>query len=117
MDSVFIEGLCVDVVIGVHAWEKEITQPLWIDLEMKWDTKPAAKEDSYQHALCYDSVARAIESYLKQQTTDLIETVAEKVAYLVESEFGVQAVEVTVRKPTALTQAKAVGVRIKRGLW
>jgi len=56
MDSVFIEGLCVDTVIGVHDWEKEIQQRLEIDIRMRWDNSKAAQTDNYQYALCYDTV-------------------------------------------------------------
>tara|TARA_B100001094_G_scaffold333376_1_gene411221 strand:- start:3277 stop:3630 length:354 start_codon:yes stop_codon:yes gene_type:complete len=117
MDQVFIEKLSVDAVIGIHDWEKKIRQTLLIDLVMKWDNQLAGTTDNYQHALCYDRISRCIQSFVAQHPMELIETVAEKVAELVQLEFCVQAVEVTVRKPTAIADAQAVGVRIKRGVW
>ena len=117
MDQVLIEGLKVDTVIGIHQWEKEIRQTLLIDLVMKWDNRRAGTTDDYQHALCYDRISRCITSSIEQQPIELIETVAEKVAQLVQLEFQVKAVQVTVRKPTAVANAQAVGVSIKRGLW
>ncbi len=41
-DSVFIKGLRVETVIGVYDWERNITQPLIIDLELACDTQKAA---------------------------------------------------------------------------
>ena len=117
MDKVFIEGLRVDAVIGIHEWEKKIRQALSIDLVMKWDNRLAGTTDDYQHALCYDRISSCIISFIEQHPMELIETVAERIAQLVQSEFHVQAIEVTVRKPTAIADAQAVGVSIKRGLW
>jgi len=46
---------------------------------------------------------------ITQKPIELIETVADKVAQLVQSEFGVSGVEVTVRKPQAVQSARCVG--------
>ncbi|MDX1560909.1 MAG: FolB domain-containing protein, partial [Marinobacter sp.] len=45
-DSVLIEGLVVETVVGVYDWEREVTQSLVVDLEMAWDnTVPGGSDD------------------------------------------------------------------------
>lgn len=114
-DTVFVDQLKCEAVIGVFDWEKQITQTLYIDLEMSWDNRPAAASDDYRHALCYDTVSTAVTELVEGAPHELVETVAEKVAGLIRSRFGVHWVKVTVNKPGAVNNAANLGVRIERG--
>ncbi|TKB51430.1 dihydroneopterin aldolase [Ferrimonas sediminicola] len=114
-DTVFVDQLKCEAVIGVFDWEKQITQPLFLDLEMSWDHRPAAASDDYRHALCYDTVSTAVTELVEGRPHELVETVAERVAELIRSRFGVHWVRVTVNKPGAVKNAANLGVRIERG--
>ncbi|WP_345337020.1 dihydroneopterin aldolase [Ferrimonas pelagia] len=113
-DQVFIEGLECQAVIGVFEWEKQIRQRLLIDLVIQWDNRPAAAADDYAHALCYDTVSKAVTALVEQQPHELVETVAEKIAALILERFGAPGVQVRVAKPGAVANASTVGVRIER---
>jgi len=39
MDIIFLRGLRIETVIGIHDWEKEIKQPVVLDLEMSADVE------------------------------------------------------------------------------
>lgn len=52
-DSVLIEGLAVEAVIGVYDWEREVCQRLLVDLEMAWDNRKPAGSDDVADALDY----------------------------------------------------------------
>ncbi|USD37036.1 dihydroneopterin aldolase [Ferrimonas sp. SCSIO 43195] len=114
-DTVFIQQLKCESVIGVFDWEKQIRQALYLDLEMSWDIKPAASSDDYRQALCYDTVSKAVVELVEGAPHELIETVAEKVAELIRSRFSVNWVQVTVHKPGAVANTTTLGVRIARG--
>lgn len=116
MDLVFIEQLDVYTTIGVYDWEQKIEQKLSLDLVMAHDNRQAAHTDDVQFALNYAEVSARILSHLRQGQFLLIERVAEEVAQLVQNEFGVPWVKVTVRKPGAVPQAGCVGVTIERGV-
>ncbi|WOT04417.1 dihydroneopterin aldolase [Shewanella youngdeokensis] len=115
MDKVLIRELKVETVIGVYEWEKQIKQTLLLDLDMAWDNRLAAASDTYEHALCYETVSNRITALITEKPIELIETIAEMVAQCVMSEFNVQWVKVTVMKPGAVPTASAVGVTIERG--
>ncbi|ABM25871.1 MULTISPECIES: dihydroneopterin aldolase [Shewanella] len=114
MDKVLIRQLRVDTVIGVYDWEKTIQQSLFLDLDMAWDNKPAAASDDYQFALCYETVSTRITQLITERPIELIETVAERVADCLISEFNVVWVKVVVMKPGAVATAASVGVEIER---
>ena len=48
MDIVYVRGLEVKTVIGVYEWEREIKQPVCIDLDMACDFGKAAATDDHQ---------------------------------------------------------------------
>lgn len=114
LDQVFIEGLEIEAIIGVYDWEKTTRQIVLIDLVLGQDNRRAASRDQLEDAVNYDTLARRITEFVAGHPFDLIETVAERCAEIVLREFDVPQLSITVRKPGAVDNAAAVGVRITR---
>lgn len=114
-DSVLIEGLAVEAIIGVYDWEREVSQRLLVDLEMAWDNRTPAASDDVGDALDYALVSERVASYLIEARPLLLETAAEGIAGLLQNEFGVRWLRLTLRKPGAVPAAAAVGVKLERG--
>ena len=115
MDIVYVRGLEVKTVIGVYEWEREIRQPVAVDLDMATDFQKAVENDDHAHVLDYKNVCVRVAEFIEQSNLRLLETMAEEIAALVRREFGVSWVRVRVGKPAAITGAKEVGVIIERG--
>ena len=114
MDKVFIKDLEVEAVIGVYDWEREVRQLISINLEMNFNTKKAGRSDRIDDALNYKNISKCIIELTESSKSKLIESLAQKIAKTVLSEFPVSSVVVTVEKPGALRGSKSVGVTIKR---
>jgi dihydroneopterin aldolase len=114
-DSVFIDGLAVETVIGVYDWEREITQRLLVDLEMAWDNRVPAASDDVADALDYAAVSERVTQRLQALKPELLETAAEVLAQMLMEEFGVRWLRLTLNKPGAVPSARNVGIRIERG--
>ncbi len=115
MDIIFLRQLQIDTVIGIHDWEREIRQPLVLDLEMASDIRLAAQTDSITDALDYQAVAERLTEFVRNSSFQLVETLAEACAQIVLQEFGVRWLRLTVNKPDAIDNAQSVGVIIERG--
>ncbi|QFU74459.1 dihydroneopterin aldolase [Halioglobus maricola] len=115
MDTVYIEGLETDAVIGVYAWERGIRQKLVIDLELASDNRAAAATDAIGDAVDYDAISKAVLAYVRASEFQLIETLAERVADLVLADFDVSWLRLRLAKPGAVAEAASVGVIIERG--
>lgn len=115
-DTVFIEGLVVETVVGVYDWEREVTQSLVIDVEMAWDNRVPGHSDDVADALDYATVSERVAACLKQLKPQLLERAAEELAAMLQAEFGVGWLRLAIRKPGAVPGAAAVGVRIERGV-
>ena len=115
MDRVFIEELTVFAQIGVYDWEQQIKQKLVFDLEMAWDCKQSAETDDVAYCLNYAEMSQVIIDYVESKPFLLIERVAYEVADLLESRYQLQGLKIKLSKPTAVAQARNVGVLIVRG--
>jgi dihydroneopterin aldolase len=115
MDKVFIHGLKVDAVIGVYDWEKQVRQPLIFDLEMAWDIRVAAAMDDLMHALNYQAVTEYVESFVREQHFQLLESLIERLADALIKEFGMPWIGIKVEKPAVVPQSRVVGLYIERG--
>jgi dihydroneopterin aldolase len=113
-DVVFIEGLRIDAVIGVHDWEQLAPQPLLLDIELAFDNRVAAESQALADTFDYAAITLRLEELLHSRSWRLIETVAERCCELLRDEFGVVRIVLRVAKPDAVRQATSVGVRIER---
>lgn len=114
MDIVFLRDLRIETVIGIWEWERRIRQVVSIDLEMATDVRRAAATDRIDDALNYKDVAKRLIAFVGDSEFQLIETLAEAVARIVVTEFGVPWVRVSAAKPGAVQGSKDVGVVIER---
>lgn len=114
-DSVLIEGLVVETVVGVYDWERKVDQRLLVDLEMAWDNRVPGASDDVGDALDYAAVSELVTSCLQTLQPKLLEHGAEQLAAQLQRQFGITWLVLTLRKPGAVPAAQAVGVRIERG--
>ncbi len=99
----------------MYEWEREIKQPITIDLDMASDIGKAAETDDHKYVLDYKVVCVRVTEFIEKSDLKLLEAMAEEIASLVRKEFKVSWVRVRVGKPAAITGAKDVGVIIERG--
>jgi 7,8-dihydroneopterin aldolase/epimerase/oxygenase len=117
MDYVSVRGLSVPAVVGVHDWEREITQTLVFNVDMvpsASDVRRAAQTDDLAEALDYSEVARTISSVVREGRFRLIETAAERVAERLLADHPVCWLRLEVHKPIASGGYTAV-ITIERG--
>jgi len=114
VDLVSVRDLSVQAVIGVHDWEREITQTLVFTVELAADVRSAARHDDLADALDYSAVARTIASVVQDGRFRLIETAAERVAERLLAGHPVTWLRLEVRKPIA-SGGYTAAVTIERG--
>ena len=115
MDKVFIQGLRIQTTIGFYPWEKEIKQTLVIDLAMGWDTAKAAENDELAKTLDYADISEKVAKFANDNPVDLIETLAERMAQYLMTNYQIPWLKISIGKPGAVHNAITVGVEIERG--
>lgn len=114
MDTVFIQQLKVETIIGIFDWERRVKQTVSLDLEMSTDVAKASLSDNIDDAVNYKAVAKRLIQFVGDSEYQLVETLAEKVCEIVLTEFKVSWVKLRLSKPGAVTHADNVGVMIER---
>ena len=115
MDVVFINDLRIETIIGIYDWERKVKQTISLDLEMGTDIRKSAATDAIEDTLNYKAVAKRLIAFVGDSEYQLVETLAEKIAGIVLSEFDVPWLKLTVHKPGAVRGSRDVGVIIERG--
>lgn len=114
MDTIFLNEMRVETIVGIWDWERKTKQIVSIDLEMGADIKKAALTDNIEDTLNYKGVSKRIRKFVEDSDFQLVETMAEKIAEIILVEFNVPWVKVRVNKPGAIRGSKDVGVFITR---
>jgi dihydroneopterin aldolase len=114
-DSIFIEGLKINTIIGVHAWEQVQSQPLIFDLELFSSLQAAGQSDVLTDTVDYKQVSDDVIEWVQASRVQLIETLAEQVCALIfERHPKVEAIGLKLNKPHAIESAQATGLKIYR---
>ena len=113
--QVFVEGLGLDMLIGVYAHEMTAPQPVIISLNLTVeDDVDTVGTDDPKRIVCYDNVTRRIRDLCAQGHVGLVETLAERIAALCLEDDRVLTARVRVEKPDALPDCRSVGVEVER---
>ncbi|MCX8048514.1 MAG: dihydroneopterin aldolase [Methylohalobius sp.] len=115
MDIIFLRGLEIETTIGIYQWEREIKQTVILDLEMATDIRQAAATDDIRYTVDYKAVAKRLIAFVEESQFYLVETLAERIAQILLTEFSVPWVRVSLNKKGAIRGASDVGVIIERG--
>lgn len=114
MDKIFIRGLTVETLIGIHAWEQRTPRPLIFDLELGTDIREAASSDNVRDAIDYQAVSAAVAKFTQENPVGLLETLAERLSRQLFRQFPILSLKLSINKPGAVAGVKAMGVEIDR---
>lgn len=115
MDAIIIEGLKVDTVVGCFNWERQIIQPLMLDLTIRTNLEQAAQSDELEDTLNYVEICEISARVIQEAQPKLIEHAAKLVLDALFVTFeSVESIMITIRKPAIIAQANSVGIRLER---
>lgn len=114
MDLIYIRDLKIECIIGVYEWERRVRQTVILDLDLGADIRRAAQTDAIADTVNYKAVSKRLVEYVGNSQFQLVETLAERVAEILLTEFQLPWVRVRINKKGALRGANDVGVVIER---
>lgn len=115
MDTVFIEGLKTQAIIGIYDWERENRQPLIFDIDMDLPITQAAKSDDINDTVNYKQVSDEVIELVENSRHELLESLCEEICqHILTNHLAVQIIHLKVSKPKAVTETDTVGLKITR---
>ncbi len=113
-DTILLEGLRVECIVGDLPHERTFPQELFLDIELGCDTLPATQTDALADTVDYVAVAQSVRETLIAARCRMVERAAQLAAdACLAADPRVRDVRVTLRKPHALPGVVA-GVRLRR---
>jgi dihydroneopterin aldolase len=113
-DSIRLQALECECIIGFIDWERRVPQKLVFDLEFPCDCARAAGTDAVADTIDYKQVAKRALAYVGASEFQLIETLAHRLALLLLAEFPLAWIRIELSKPGAIRHSRNVSVSILR---
>ena len=114
MDKIFLSALKVECIVGIWEWERRVKQTVIIDVELAADIRKAAASDRIEDTVDYKRLSKRLLAFVGDSQFHLVETLTERIAHLIVTEFGVSWAKVRLNKQGAIRGARDVGIEIER---
>ena len=102
LSHIVLKGVRVHGKHGVFDHEKAEGHGFFVDVDMSVDTRSAGRDDALERSVSYADAAAIVEEVVSEESVNLIETLAERIAMRVlENSSLVREVSVCVHKPSA----------------
>ena len=112
-DRIHIEQLEIFARVGVPEKERASAQRLTVNITFWPRHRTRDSEDKIDKTVNYSAVAEAARNFARDQSVNLIETLADRLAMHLLGKFAVQKITVELRK-FVLPDAKYVSVTVTR---
>jgi dihydroneopterin aldolase len=112
-DPIHIEQLEVSAYVGVPEKERATPQRLTVSITFWPQHHTQDSEDKIDKTVNYSAVAEAVKNFVRDQSINLIETLADGLATHLLGNFAIQKIEIELRK-FALPDAKYASVTVTR---
>ncbi|HET6336069.1 MAG TPA: dihydroneopterin aldolase [Polyangiales bacterium] len=121
MDLIELRDIEVNCVVGLYPTERQVPQPLRLDVAMSLDTEPAARRESLGASVDYASIATQLRFLLQSCRFRMLETAAHALAcYLLappapgEKRAQLERVRIRLEKPKVLEGIAIPSLTIER---
>ncbi|MDG6773756.1 dihydroneopterin aldolase [Thiomicrorhabdus sp. ZW0627] len=115
MDTIFIQGLKTQAIIGIYEWERQNRQPLIFDIEMQLPIGKAAKSDAIEDTVDYKQVSDEVLELVEESRYELLESLVEAICeHIFSHHSAVRKIRLKVSKPQAVEETETVGLIINR---
>lgn len=116
MDTIFINALKVNCIIGILPNERVQEQELIVDIKMEHSLKEAVESGDLSLSINYAQVATFVEDFIKERKALLLETLAHELCALILKNFKPKQVTLRLTKTQAVAHTAGVGIEITRTL-
>ena len=109
--QIMIEGLTLDMSIGILEQEKLKKQRVLLDVVLNMSPKETY-EDEIENTISYAEIIEKIQALASSKHFNLVETFAEDIVELCFGYSSIFQADICVKKPDILKHATAVGFRL-----
>ena len=109
-DLIFLNDFLIQANIGVYEHEKEITQPLRINIIAKVKNPRKINDNNLNSVVCYNQISKKIKKIIKSGHTILLEKLAEECF----KNKRIETMKIRLEKLDAIQDAESAGIEVER---
>jgi len=113
-DTLSIEALKVDALIGIHPWEQQLKQTLIIHLDLAIDAKISAQSADLNDSIDYSEIAQHIQEFALAKPYPLLECLAEALDTFILDHTISHWLRLTIKNLKAIANAASANITIER---
>ena len=113
-DLIFLNDFLIQANIGVYKHEKEITQPLRINIIAKVRNPKKINDNNLNSVVCYNQISKKIKKIIKSGHTILLEKLAEKIFEECFKNKRIETMKIRLEKLDAIQDAESAGIEVER---
>jgi len=111
---IFVNDLTLNAELGVYAHEKNIQQPLRVNMIAKIRDIPETSNEKIDNVVCYNEISIIIKEIVNSGHTILLETLAEKILLECFKNNRIETIKIRLEKLNAIDDAESAGIEIER---
>lgn len=111
---IFVNDLMLNAELGVYAHEKNIQQPLRVNVIAKIKDIPDTSNEKIDNVVCYNQISLIIKEIVNSGHTILLETLAEKILQECFKNNRIETTKIRLEKLDAIDDAESAGIEIER---
>lgn len=111
---IFVNDLMLNAELGVYAHEKNIQQPLRVNVIAKIKDIPDTSNEKIDNVVCYNQISLIIKEIVNSGHTILLETLAEKILQECFKNNRIETIKIRLEKLDAIDDAESAGIEIER---
>ena len=111
---IFVNDLIINAELGVYAHEKNIQQPLRVNVIAKIRDIPDTSDEKIDNVVCYNQISLIIKEIVNSGHTILLETLAEKILLECFKNNRIETIKIRLEKLNAIDDAESAGIEIER---
>jgi 7,8-dihydroneopterin aldolase/epimerase/oxygenase len=115
-ETIYIENLRVQCIVGVRPFERQHEQPLLLSIAFPADFAAASASGALADTVDYSAVAGAAKDFVREGRFELLETLARELGRHLCERFALASMRLRVRKPLAISDSDgpAVSLTVRR---
>jgi|TARA_B110000879_G_scaffold201772_1_gene277266 dihydroneopterin aldolase len=111
---IFVNDLMISAELGVYAHEKNIRQPLRVNMVAKIKDIPDSSNEKIDNVVCYNEISIIIKDIVNSGHTILLETLAERIIGKCFKNNRIETIKIRLEKLDAIDDAESAGIEIER---
>ena len=111
---IFVNDLIINAELGVYAHEKNIQQPLRVNVIAKIRDIPDTSDEKIDNVVCYNQISLIIKEIVNSGHTILLETLSEKILQECFKNTRIETIRIRLEKLDAIDNTESAGIEIER---